>query len=631
MRRRIARRDFLNGMSMAVGAGLVPRDLQALGGATGAEPPYPPELTGLRGSHEGAYETAHALKDGAFALEQGAKDSGENYDLVVVGAGISGLSAAHFFRKKAGPRARILILDNHDDFGGHARRNEFRQAGRLVLGYGGAQSMENPSQYSRVCKALLQDLGVDLRRFEKAYDQKLYRSLGLGSGVFFDKETFGADRLVAGFGARPWAEFLAETPLSNAARQQIERLYTSRTDFMPGLSTTEKRRALAKTSYAAFLSERGGVSEEALRFFQAMPHDSHGVGIDAVPALDCSTTGFFIGGLGERLLYPGFDGLGLDGASAAGMSATARLQINEEPYIYHFPDGNATIARLLVRSLIPKAVPARSVDDVVSARLRYDRLDEAGAAVRLRLSSTVINAKNAGSGTKGIEVRYVREGKLHVVRGRACVLACWNGMIPHIAPDLPEPQKEALAYGVKVPLVYTNVLIRDWSAFLKARVHEIYAPGSYHTAISLDFPVSYGAYRFPASPSEPMMLHMLRTPCSPGLTARDQHRMGRVDLLGETFETFEREIRSQLGRALGGAGFDPARDIRAITVNRWPHGYAYEYNSLFDPEWPDGQEPCAIGRKRFGRIAIANSDAGASAYMDTAIDQAHRAVSELFP
>ena len=182
---------------------------------------------------------------------------------------------------------------------------------------------------------------------------------------------------------------------------------------------------------------------------------------------------------------------------------------------------------------------------------------------------------------------------------------------------------------MKVPLVYTNVALRDWKAFASLGVQSFYAPGSYFTSATLDFPVSLGAYHFSRSPEAPIVLHLLRTPCKPGLPARAQHRIGHAELLATPFETFERNIRDLLGRALGGGGFDPARDIVGITVNRWPHGYAYEYNSLWDPVWPEDQQPCVLGRKQFGRITIANSDAGAYAYTNGAIDQAYRAVSEL--
>jgi spermidine dehydrogenase len=202
-------------------------------------------------------------------------------------------------------------------------------------------------------------------------------------------------------------------------------------------------------------------------------------------------------------------------------------------------------------------------------------------------------------------------------------------MIPYLCPELPDKQKQALAYGVKAPLVYTHVALQNWTSFQKLGVHQIVAPGAYHSYVALDFPVSLGQYDFPSKPEEPMVLFMLRTPCQPGLPQREQHRAGRYELMATPFATFERNIRDQLARMLGSAGFDPAKDIEGITVNRWAHGYAYSYNPLFDPDWPEGEQPWVLGRKPFGKIAIANSDAGASAYTDVAIDQAHRSIQEL--
>ena len=182
---------------------------------------------------------------------------------------------------------------------------------------------------------------------------------------------------------------------------------------------------------------------------------------------------------------------------------------------------------------------------------------------------------------------------------------------------------------MKVPLVYTSVAIRNWKSFEKIGAHRIACPGMYHSEMNLDLCVDIADYESPKKPEEPILVRMERTPCLPGLSERDQHRAGRGDLLSTSFETFERNIRDQFARVLQDGGFDAAQDITAITVNRWPHGYAYEYNYLFDPEWRTGESPCEIGRKRFGRIAIANSDAGAAAYTDQAIDQAWRAVNEL--
>ena len=622
MQRKITRRDFLDGVALAIGGSLLSAGtsrLQAMpqGAAAGAPADpvsyYPPALTGMRGNHPGSFEVAHRLRDGSFWESAGqAEDTGEKYDLAIVGGGISGLAAAYFYRKAAGQKARILILDNHDDFGGHAKRNEFRVGNRLLLSNGGTQSIDNPSEYSKVAKGLLAELGINLQEFYRDYNNKLYS--GLGTACFFDRETFGADRLVAGMNALPWKEVLAQAPLSETVRRDIERVYTERVDYMAGMPPAQKRAELAKISYAEFLTRYCKLNRQALPFFQKFPHDLFAVGIEAVSALSCFENPDDY----ESFKYAGFDGLGL---------GEPRKQ---DPYIFHFPDGNASIARLLVRSLIPGSIPGDKMRDVVTAGADYSLLDRPDAPVRLRLNSTVVRAGHMGApgSAQEVEVNYVREGKLLRARAARCILACYNMMIPYLCPELPEKQKAALHYDVKEPFIYTHVALRNWKAFAKLGIQQIVAPGGYHSLVKLDFPVSMGTYKFPSKPEEPMVLFMLRCPSKPGQPRQAQYRAGRWELMGTPFSTFERNIRDQLQRMLGEAGFDAARDIAAITVNRWAHGYAYEYNSLSDPDWPEEQRPCVIGRQKFGRISIANSDAGASAYTDAAIDQAWRAVQE---
>jgi len=324
--------------------------------------------------------------------------------------------------------------------------------------------------------------------------------------------------------------------------------------------------------------------------------------------------------------------LGLEGGSAPHMGYTAAGYADGGSYTFHFPDGNASVARLLVRDLIPGSVPGASAEDIVTARLDYARLDRPQALVRIRLNATAVRVRHIGDPASAteVEIAYARGGALSSVRARACVLACYNMIIPYLCPELPEQQKAALRYASKIPLIYVSVALRNWQAFKALGVAQVYAPGSYFSALSLNQVVDIGGYASTRSPDQPVLVHMMRVPVAPGLPEREQHRAGRLDILGTSFETFERNIRGQLDRILGPGGFDAARAITAITVNRWPHGYAYEYNPLFDPEWPPGNEPHVLGRARFGCIAIANSDAGAAAYTDSAIDQAYRTVQELF-
>lgn len=626
----ITRRDFLDGVAIAIGgaasAGLLPRFIAA---AVAQEPAtqdaagyYPPALTGLRGDHPGSFEIAHALRDADFWPRAGAVGAtGEYYDLVVVGGGISGLAAAHFYRAGR-PNARILVLDNHDDVGGHAKRNEFALAGRLALMNGGTYLIDSPRPYGAVADGLLRTLGVDpVALSKKCADENFYAAHGLARGVFFDRETFGADKLVVRRKDAAWRDVLAGTPLSEKARSDIVRIEEGTTDYFPGLSSAEKKARLARMSYRDFLRDVVKADPAAIAVYQARSHGEWGVGADAVSALDVWAFDF-----------PGFQGLRLEPGSAPHMGYTAAGYADGGSYTFHFPDGNASIARLLVRNLIPESLPGTSAEDAVTAKLDYARLDRPQAPVRIRLNATVVRVRHLGdpASASDVEIVYARGGALSSVRARACVLACYNMIIPYLCPELPERQKEALHYASKIPLIYTSVTLRNSQAFKALGIVQVYAPGSYFTSLALNEVVDIGGYKSARSADEPVLVHLVRVPVAPGLPEREQHRIGRRDILATDFETFERNIRDQLDRLLGPGGFAAARDITAITVNRWPHGYAYEYNPLFDPDWPPGEAPHVIGRARFGRIAIANSDAGAAAYTDSAIDQAHRAVAELF-
>jgi spermidine dehydrogenase len=620
--RPIARRDFLQGAAITVASGLAPELAAAAEAEKLAQNQlgyYPPTRLGMRGSHPGSFEAAHELRDGDFW--NGATtlhDAGEDFDLVVVGGGISGLAAAYFYRL-ARPAAKILILDNHDDFGGHAKRNEFQVQGHTLLMNGGTLEIDSPYPYSAVADGLLKNLGVHPPALEKACnDPSIYA--GLKPSVFFDRETFGADRLVPGApkNAAEWKNFLAQGPLSEKARASILRIQTATDDPLHGLSSDAKKDRLSRLSYQDYLLTLLKADASVVPYYRHQTDDLWGCGIDAVSALDCWGVGL-----------SGFQGLKLAHGSTDRMGYTpAGYAQTGGSYTFHFPDGNASIARLLVRALIPGVLEGHDAKDIVTAKADYGKLDVPGANVRLRLNQIVIRARNVPS---GVEIAYTKaSGGAAVtrVKAKACVLASWNMMIPYLCPELPTPQKAALHQLIKTPLVYTSVALRDWESFKKLGIRSVTAPGGYHSAFHLNQAVNIGSYQSPRDSESPMLIRMSRTPAKPGLPEREQHKAGRAELLSTSFETFEHEIRAQLAQTLGAGGFDPARDIVGIAINRWPHGYAPEYNSLIDG--PNNKEtPNLTARKQFGRIAIANSDSGLGAYTDVAIDQAHRAVTEL--
>ncbi len=631
MDRQITRRDFLNGLATGVATTLVvakngePAIAQQPSPGlvrTAAADHYPPGLTGLRGSHPGSFETAHRVRDGAYLeFPKIDVDTREVYDLVVVGGGISGMAAAFFFQNALGSDKRILILDNHDDVGGHAKRNEFHYNGRLFLGVGGTLGIATNYPYSYQAKSLIREIGIQVDSYSRYVNSGLFKSLGLARGTFFDKEHFGEDRLVAGEGSIPWAEFFAKAPMSDRARKDLTRLYTSKEDYLPGLTADEKRARLAKMSYQDYLLKVANVSPDALPYFNGRGYRNN-MRVDTVPALVAAFRG-----------AAGFDGLGLK----------FDRSFRESSYAFHFPDGGASVARLLCKKIVPRSFDGeQDQETIVTARLRYDRLDEASSSVRIRLNSTVVRVQHEGKPdivnyAEGgihepdtlVRVAYVKDGKVHGVRGKNCVLACYNSIVRFLVPELPEAQKQSLAYPAKVPLVYSSVFIRNWKAFAKLGVSTVSAPNMWHTSVGLDQPVSIGEYQFAKSPDEPTVLHLSANPNKPGLPRKQQHKAGWHQLLQTSWEQVELETRRELARILGPGGFDPAADILGITVNRWPHGYAYTYDSLSDPDVPEEERPHVLGRRPFGRIAIANSDAGAAAFMNEAMDQARRAVDEL--
>ena len=623
--RKISRRDFMGGVALGFAAGTILSPLEAIGRMSakiGKEDYYPPRLTGMRGSHVGSFEVAHGVAREGRKWPRPAKQTDDTYDLIVVGGGVSGLSAAWFYRAQTGTNARILILDNHDDFGGHAKRNEFEVDGQKLIGYGGSMTIEDPSHYSKVAAQLLKDISIEVQRFYSYFDHDFLARWKLERGIFFNQEAYGVDRLLPDpfhdaflAASRTSAdEVIGKFPVQEATRAALIRLLSDDRDLLAGLSDAEKIETLRRTSYFDYLQDYAGVPAEGAEILRdKLSKSIWGVGWDAMSTLE-----------GARLGMPGTGNWGL---SAAQIGAYGE----GEPYISHFPDGNAGVARSLVRSLLPEAVPGRTMEDLVTSRVDYSLLDKEGSGVRIRLNSTAVDVRHSKDG-KTVDVTYVVDGAARRVRAKHVILACYNSIIPHICPEVPDAQREAIAYAAKAPLVYINIALRNWRAFADAGIDNIYIPNAkLMHSFRLDYPVSMGDYKFSSGPDQPIVIHGTYVPAVPGqgLSAREQFRLGGHKLFELSFAEFEEDVFRQMDGALAGNGFDAEREIAAITVNRWPHGYAYEYFDLSDPpEWGRERGPHIAGRAQIGRISIANSDASAYAYIDGAIDAAARAVDE---
>ena len=608
----ITRRDFINGTLMVAGSSCVPSDSTDQSAIAALDPTYyPPALTGLRGSHPGSNDHAHNRAWAGFSDWGVTTELSESYDLVVVGGGLSGLAAAYFFQKRHGADKRVLVLDNHDDFGGHAKRNEHTIDGDTRITYGGSQTLVEPKHANKVVSELLGDLGVDLERFKTAYDHGFFKRHGLGAVTYFNEEVFGEDRLVQhpfcnypnyveGLMAAKLSneEAAAQAPLSERGREQLLRVLNGGLHLLD-VPESELEEYIYANSYLDYLKETLGVDDPGVL---RMARNS---------GLDWATTGTDLMSIGSA-----------KSCGALGFAPVA-VYDEENPYIHHFPDGNAGIARALVKRLVPKVAEGESAEELVTARFDYEELDRASNVVRIRLNSTVVHVEHRGEPESAAEVsvKYIRGGEPLQVLGKSVVMACYNMMIPHIVSGLPEEQAAALRLQGKSPLQYTTVGLRSWEAMKERGIGLAMSPGNMHQAVLMDFPVSMGGYEYTKDPSEPCVLQMISCPYGDtvGAPKLEQYREARGRMLALQFEDYEEEVRRHLSGMLSSELFDFDRDVVSLSVNRWAHGYT---------TGGPGRST-RIGRQPFGRIVIANADSAPGADAKTAMMMAHRAVGEL--
>jgi spermidine dehydrogenase len=607
----ITRRNFINGTLLAAGAVIIPYGCSNDIVSHLLDPLYyPPGLNGLRGSHPGSNTHAHSKVLDKKSEWGSTTKLKEEYDLIVVGAGISGLSAAYFFLEKHGKDKKVLILDNHDDFGGHAKRNEHSINGDTRLTYGGSQTLVEPYSAGETILNLFKDIGIDLDRFKTAYDIDFFKRNNLGAITYFNQETFGEDKVVKHpfcnypnyVEGLPMAmiskeEAAKQAPLSEKGKEQLLRVLNGGLHAIE-VPKEELQDYISTTSYYDYLKSTLGVDDSKV---MKMARNS---------GLDWASSGTDVMTISEA-----------KSCGAMGFSPKEVYDKNN-PYIYHFPDGNAGLARALVKKIIPFVGKGNNAEELIKSKFRYDELDKSKNLVRIRLNSTVINVKHGGDPKNSNEVfvNYINGNKSYQLKGKGVVMACYNMIIPHIVSDLPKEQDKALRLQMKSPIQYTTVGLKNWKAIKEIEMGLAMSPGNMHQAVLMDFPVSMGGYEYTKSPNDPCVIQMICCPYgTEGTPRKEQFREARFQMLNLQFKDYEDEIRKHLSGMLSKDYFNFDRDVHSITVNRWAHGYA-----VGGPK-----NSTQIGRQPFGRITIANSDSAPSADAIVAMKMAYRAVNEL--
>ncbi len=573
---------------------------------------YPPAQTGLRGSHPSSNVHAHGMAlDGKTDWGR-TKRLNEEYDLIVVGGGLSGLAAGYYFQREHGADKKILILDNHDDFGGHAKRTEHTINGKTLITYGGSQSIVEPNQASPAVKRLFRDIGVDTDRFETAYDRKFYKSNGLRAGTYFNQAVFGEDKVVLhpfcnypnyveGImmgGKLTNEEAVQQAPLTARGKEQLLRVLSGGLHAID-VPKNELQKYVRTTNYFDYLKNDLKIDDpQVLR----MARNS---------GLDWASSPT------ELMNVAGAKGCGAMGFTPK------KVYDEDNPYIYHFPGGNAGVTRALVKKMIPGVAEGSNAEELVMAKFDYSELDKLKNKVRIRLNSTVVNVRHGGApdDSSDVLVSYINDNKSYQVRGKAVVMACYNMIIPHLVPGLPKEQAAALSLQMKSPLQYSSVGLRNWKAFKELELGLAMSPGNMHQVAFMDFPVSMGGYQYTQTPDQPCVLQMISCPYGEtyGAPEQEQYEEARYMMLDTEFSEYEEEIRRHLSGMLPKHLFDADRDIKSITVNRWAHGY-----TVSGP-----RDSVEKGRQRFGRITIANCDSAPGADLKIAFDMAWRAVKEL--
>ncbi len=618
----ITRRDFLGSTLLASSAllleGIAPDELLAGRG----------EFSGYGGVGEYSRSNGntlevllagHKIRDGAYdPLPADTVDTGETYDCVIVGGGISGIAAALFFLRHADQGKSVLILENHPIFGGEAKQNEFQVDGKRLIAHQGSAIYLVPYPHSFIAR-FYNSIGLHTPRLQYQKWAGAEPAMALGRTPY---DSAGLTRGQYGFwfGARfgranglwlidPVGKQMQGAPVAETTRKELQRWFSGKAAEeakfdLPKYEGDAASRRLDSMSLEQHYIEHFGVTQETIRtFLSPVEGGGSGLGPDALSAY-CDYA--------ADLLHPFEDGSG--------------------EAVQMFPGGNTTIARLMLKTLIPQSIDgAVSVEAVSRGTVKFDALDSPGAAARVRLSSTTVSVRHDGDAAKAesLSLAYIRDGKVFRVKARSAVMAGGSWTTKHIVKDLPEEQRKAYAQFYRSPCMMANVAVRNWRFLHKMGISGCRWFEGVGNYMDVCRQAVVGINDGGISPDSPIVLAVKVLYSYPGMSTEDQGHRGRGEMLSTSFRDYERRIREQFTAMFGAAGFDAKRDIAGIVLNRWGHAYLSPQPGFFFGK--DGQ-PAPRETLRgvpFGRIAFANTDLAGAMDHRYSILEAQRAVNQL--
>ncbi len=578
---RIARRDFIGGtLALACPlAGCQGAPVDAWTGY-GGEGGY----AASNGNTAPVRDQAHALRDNKYASLADFEDTGEIYDVVVVGGGLAGLSAA---RNATQQGASCLLIDNHPVFGGEAKENEFRVDGRRLFAPQGSNDLSVPTPGDEVFD-LWRELGLPME-FDFVQPENLHSAMKIGRENFVPMYWnshaasvgyhFGRER---GLVRDMWADDLAEAPLPADKKAALLRWKNS---GPPAEAAADGGRWLDGLTYGEFLTKTLGLPKVATDYVDPIVAvASFGVSADAVSAYGAA-----------QLRLPG----------AYALKGREALPDADRTY-FSFPGGNSGLARYFAKRLIPDAIAGPDTfEGVISGAIRPGAFDRASANPRLRLPATVVGVRHSPD-QKQVNVHYVQGGRGRRLRARSVVMASGAWVTKHVVRDLPEQNRAALDEFIFAPVMVVNIALRNWRFLDRLGVSAVRWFEGFGFFANIRQPMRLGPDAPPFGPDHPAVLTMYVGFPQAGMSAREQASQGRQQLLNTDFQAFEILIRRQLAELFSRAGFDPRRDIAGIVLNRWGHALVSPQPGFY---FGRNGQPTArdIARAPVGRISFGHS------------------------